>query len=70
MIAYDVMMKVLDTVISSAQHCWPDLRHYIVLFESGEASTVAGNKHTHTHTHRNQFLSINLLSVGKSTKQS
>ena len=68
MIAYDVMMKVLDTVISSAQHRWPDLRHYIVLFESGEASTVAGNKHTHTHT--NQFLSINLLSVGKSTKQS
>ena len=23
----------------------------IVLFQSGEASTVEGNKHTHTHTH-------------------
>ena len=52
MIVYDVATKVLDTVISSAQHGWPNLWHYICCFvQLGEAFTVEENKHMHTHTH-------------------
>ena len=29
-----------------------------VLFQSGEASTVEGNKHTHTHTHTHTQITI------------
>ena len=52
MIVYDMVMNVLDTkwfpqyniagLISGIT--------FIVLFQSGEASTVEGNKHTHIHT--------------------
>ena len=52
MIVYDVATNVLDTVISSAQHRWLDLWHYIYCFvQSKEAFTVEGNKHTHAQTH-------------------
>ena len=30
---------------------------FVILFQSREASTVKGSKHTHTHTHRQQVLS-------------
>ena len=50
MIAYDVAMKVLDRLISSAQHRWPDLWHYICFIQS-DAFMVKRNTHTHTHTH-------------------
>ena len=52
MIDYDVAPKVLDTEIFP-QHNIAGLIPgitFIVLFQSGEASTVEGNKHTHTHT--------------------
>ena len=49
MIVYDVAMKVLDTKYFS-QHNISLISGitFIVLFQSGEASTVEGNKHTHT----------------------
>ena len=50
MIVYDVATKVLDRVISSAQHRWPDIWHYICFVQS-EAFTVKGNTHTHAHAH-------------------
>ena len=38
--------------ISSVQHRWPDLCHYIYCFvQSGKVFTVKGNKHTHARTH-------------------
>ena len=45
--------KVLDTKCnSSAQHCWPDLWHYIHCFvQSWQAFMVERNKHTHARTH-------------------
>ena len=50
MIVYDVPTKLLDTRdISSAQHRWHDLWHYIYCFvQSGEAFMVERKKHTHT----------------------
>ena len=52
MIVYDMATKVLDTVISSAQHRWPNLWHYICYFvQLGEVFTVEENKHIHTHIH-------------------
>ena len=51
LIVYDVAMKVLDTIISSAQHRWPNLWHYIYCFiQSGEAFAVEGNKYTRART--------------------
>ena len=52
MIAYDVAMKVLDTK-QFPKHNIAGLISgitFIVLFQSGEAFTVEGNKHTHTQT--------------------
>ena len=52
MIVYDMVMKVLDTKWFP-QHNTAGLISgitFIVLFQSGEASAVEGNKHTHTHT--------------------
>ena len=46
---------------------------FIVLFQSGEASMVEGNKHTHTHTFTNlQILWCRSTNVGtiKSATQS
>ena len=54
MIVYDVATKVLDTE-PFPQHNIAGLISgitCIVLFQSGEASTVEGNKHTHTHRSR------------------
>ena len=53
MIVYDVAMKVLDTKLF-LQHNIAGLISGItvVLFQSGEASTVERNKHTHTHTYQ------------------
>ena len=54
MIVYDMVMNVLDTK-RFPQHNIASLISditFIVLFQSGEASTVKGNKHTHTHTER------------------
>ena len=58
MIVYDMVMNALDTkwfpqhniagLISSIT--------FIVLFQSGEASTVEGNKHTHTQHKKYFFL--------------
>ena len=51
MIVYDIVMNVLDTK-SFPQHNIASLISgitFIVLFQSGEASAVEGNKHTHTH---------------------
>ena len=54
MIVYDVETKVLDTEIFP-QHTIANLNlwHYIYcfFFQSGEAFTVKGNKHTPTHTY-------------------
>ena len=53
MIVYDVAMKALDTK-EFPQHNIAGLISgitVIVLFQSGEASTLEENKHTHTHTH-------------------
>ena len=53
MIVYDMVMNVLDTKWFP-QHNIADLISgitFIVLFQSGEASTVEGNKHINTHTH-------------------
>ena len=36
---------------------------FIVLFQSGEASTVEGNKHTHTHRKVLNDLNVNLLPI-------
>ena len=50
MIVYDVATKVSETDIFP-QHNITDLISgitFIVLLQSGEASTVEGNKHTHT----------------------
>ena len=52
-IVYKVPTKVLDTEI------FPQYKiaglisgiTFILLFQSGEAFTVKGNKHTYTHTH-------------------
>ena len=52
MIVYDMMMNVLDT------KCFPQQKiaglisgiTFVVLLQSGEASTVEGNKHTDTET--------------------
>ena len=52
MIVYDMVMNVLDTKWFP-QHNIAGLISgitFIVLFQSGEASTVEGNKHTHTRT--------------------
>ena len=51
MIVYDVAIKVLDTK-QFPQHNIAGLISGItfVLFQSGEAFMVEGNKHTHTHT--------------------
>ena len=52
MIVYDMVMNVLDTKWFP-QHNIAGLISgitFFVLFQSGEASTVEGNKHTHTHT--------------------
>ena len=52
MIIYDMVMNVLDTKWFP-QHNIAGLISgiaFIVLFQSGEASTVEGNTHTHTHT--------------------
>ena len=49
MIVYEVATEQLD-----AKHTIADLNSgitFIVLFQSGEAFTVEGNKHTQTHTH-------------------
>ena len=48
MAVYDVATKVPDTVISSAQHRWPDLWHCI--FVSVRRSLYGGRKYTHTRT--------------------
>ena len=51
MIVYDVAMKVLDTKEFPQQNI-ADLIFrvtFIVLFQSGEAVTVEGNKHKHTN---------------------
>ena len=51
MVVYDMVMNVLDTRWFP-QHNIAGLISgitFIVLFQSGEASTVEGNKHTHTH---------------------
>ena len=53
MIIYEVATKVRDTE-AFPQHNIVGLISgitSIVLFQSGEASTVEGNKHTHTQTH-------------------
>ena len=53
MIVYDMVMNVLDTKLFP-QHNIAGLISgitFIALYQSGEASTVEGNKHTHTHTH-------------------
>ena len=50
MIVYDVVTKILDTE-QFPQHNIAGLISgitFIVLFQSGEASMVEGNKHTHT----------------------
>ena len=50
MIVYDVAAKVLGTK-KFPQHNIADLNSditFIVFFQSGEAFTVKGNKHTHT----------------------
>ena len=50
MIVYDMMMNVLDTKWFT-QHNIAGLIPgitFFVLFQSGEASTVEGNKHTYT----------------------
>ena len=52
MIVYDVAVKVLDTVISSAQHCQPDLWHYIHCF-------VSVGRHIHT-THNKSSIKFGL----------
>ena len=51
MIVYDVAMKVLDTLISPAQHRWPDVWHYIYCFVSVRRSLYGGRKYTHIYTH-------------------
>ena len=62
MIVYDVATKVLDNVIFSAQHRWPNLWHYICCFvQSGEAFTVEGN--THTQAREYQISNKNQLSL-------
>ena len=51
MIVYDIVMNVLDTK-SFPQHNIASLISgitFIVLFQSGEASTVEENKHTHSN---------------------
>ena len=53
MTVYDAATKVLYKK-SFPQHSIAGLISgitFIVLFQSGEAFTVEGNKHTHTHTH-------------------
>ena len=53
MIVYDMAMKVLDTKWFP-QHNTAVLISgitFIILFQSGEASTMEGNKHTHTRKH-------------------
>ena len=54
MIIYDVATNVLDRInISSAQHRWHDLWHYIYCFvQLGEAFTIKAKKTTDTHTPR------------------
>ena len=43
--------------ISSVQHRWPDLCHYIYCFvQSGKVFTVKGNIHTHTHIHTHTYI--------------
>ena len=39
-------------IISSAQHRWPDLWHYIYCFVPVRRSLYGGRKYTHTHNHR------------------
>ena len=46
MIVYDMVMNVLQHNIAGLISGIT----FIVLFQSGEASMVEGNKHTHTHT--------------------
>ena len=58
MIVYDMVMNALDTK-SFPQHniaCLISGITFIVLFQSGEVSTVEGNKHTHTHTHTHESI--------------
>ena len=58
MIVYDMVMNVHDTKLFP-QHSIAGLISgitFIVLFQSGEASTVEGNKHTHTQVQINFFI--------------
>ena len=64
MIVYNMAVKVLDTVIYSAQHRWPDLWHYIYCFvQSGEAFTVERNTHTHTGNQEKLPVGANLYLI-------
>ena len=56
MIVYDVAMKIPETK-QFPQHNIAGLISGItfVLFQSGEASMVGGNKHTHTHATQTLF---------------
>ena len=53
MIVYDMATKVLDTEKFPQRNIAGLISGitFIVLFQSGKASTVEGNTHTHTHTH-------------------
>ena len=68
MIVYDMVMNVLDTKWFP-QHNIAGLISgitFVVLFQSGEASTVEGNTHTHTHTQVSKCISpsqINLIFI-------
>ena len=49
-------------VISSAQHCWPNLWHYIYCFVQYDAFIVEENTYTNTHT-RMHALWCHLLAI-------
>ena len=58
MIVYDMVMNVLDTKRFPQRNIAGLISGitFIVLFQSGEASTVEGNKHTHTQVQTNFFI--------------